>query len=903
MAILEEKSALRQQITNLEKTLRILELQRDQFTDSYVPPHIIHQINEIKDRIDALAGLLTLLEDEFIERSEIGALGPGDWRELFSDQKFVNRTKELAILNQHLSSISGISVISIVGQGGSGKSFLLKHFGNQCTTQGVPWVMLDEGIISSGKIYILQSMRIQLGKNIDDKLFSDFDQAFLRSNKYLEELKIAQENANQVLPEVKLDLLKKIDKILVVAFKNACFKIKRKITLIIDTYEKVSNETDEWVCSVLLGCLPESSLCIIAGRTELKNYWDNNWKVSHIQLLSFSSDAIDEFLNSKGLINSEISKQIYELTGGLPLFLAMVPADTTLTSMRNFDLQAYVKSLLRNLPKNVEDALATCAIFRRFDEQILKHFNLSISYGEIRNFGFVSKNSNGLAIHDEIRKYFLDDLLERNPEEFLRLNREAAKYYATIRELTSGFGKQMSIAEELYHSLIVDPVEALELFKLQFEIAKEKYDINFCEVLIETIRSVNINDPDLQLWRDYYIGEYHLIKREWTKSKEMFEQVSKSFSSSKLESLTYRSLGNCFFELYRLEDAISNYLKAIELFVQLDDMEKLASVYGELGEAYRQNRELDRSMDATEKSVQLWKEINNDFEEGRSLSLLANSQRTKGSEDKLFLDKSIQTYHAAIKVQSRIDDKIGLALTLRELGSAYFRKELLTDAEQNYERSVRIEQSIKNDYGLSFALNGIAKVYAQRKKMLEAIEAIQKALAIQQKLGHRFGIANTLHNLGRLYIENRNYIRAIETLTESRKAWIELGNNFKANYVLTNLAKAELLMGNITTAANYFRDSLSYMQEKKMEVHVAENYLGLAFVNYKTKEFDEAEKCIRSAQAIFEERQPKRYKETFLLLSKIKLAQGNTSEAKDLMDGLENQNIELDELLTDFYLA
>ena len=204
------------------------------------------------------------------------------------------------------------------------------------------------------------------------------------------------------------------------------------------------------------------------------------------------------------------------------------------------------------------------------------------------------------------------------------------------------------------------------------------------------------------------------------------------------EAESYSNLSLVSFFSGKFEDNFKYSLRAIELYEQLGDTEKLAKEYGEMG--FRMNkRNLQKALHYMQKGMKI-------------------SEQNNYKKPLL----SIYNNYGTLKQQQK------------QLDSAlYFFRKCLT-----------IKQSINDSVGIPYSLNNIGEIYLERKQFKDAKELFDQALQIRMALNDQYGIADNLAYLGDLHHAQKNYTEAIKNYNQSLQMSLKFGftNLLRHNY-------------------------------------------------------------------------------------------------------------------------
>ena len=205
---------------------------------------------------------------------------------------------------------------------------------------------------------------------------------------------------------------------------------------------------------------------------------------------------------------------------------------------------------------------------------------------------------------------------------------------------------------------------------------------------------------------------------------------SQKINYLKGEADSYSNLGLVHYYQGKYELDVNYSLKAIEIYKKLNNQEKLALEYGELG--FRM------------KKINLQKGIYY-MQKGKNISEKNNFQTPL---------LSIYNNYGYLKELNKENDS-----------ALYF-----------YYKGLTIKEKIKDSIGLPYSLNNIAEIYIKQLKYDEAEKLLNRALAIRIKINATTGIAENYFYFGELNFNKKKYPDAI--IFYKKSLAIALKNNY-----------------------------------------------------------------------------------------------------------------------------
>jgi tetratricopeptide (TPR) repeat protein len=234
--------------------------------------------------------------------------------------------------------------------------------------------------------------------------------------------------------------------------------------------------------------------------------------------------------------------------------------------------------------------------------------------------------------------------------------------------------------------------------------------------------------------------------------------------------------------------------------------QKLAGVYAARiarGEATNLDREQQQAIEAFERAIDLYRELNEP-------SALANTLNNFGNF--LFYRSSYQTavdlYQHSLDVYNEIDDLHGQANSLNNLGIAYKALGKYNQAIEFHQQSLKIYHVIGDLHGAASSLNGLGSACVFAGQYNQAIEFHQQSLKIYRVIGSHDGEASSLGNLGNVYYSLGQYQRAIDFSLQSLEIYRVIGDLYGEASSLGSLGNAYYSLGQYQRAIDFSLQSL-----------------------------------------------------------------------------------------------
>jgi len=296
---------------------------------------------------------------------------------------------------------------------------------------------------------------------------------------------------------------------------------QQQIVLLFDTYEYTGPMLEHWLLNILAGRygeLPLNCVWVIAGRDQLNaNVW-SGYEPVQFSLEPFTFEEAQQFLQRKGVTNPKVVEMILDVSGQLPLLLAILaessPNDPT--HVGEVSSKA-VERFLKWVEDPVKRQLALdTALSQSFNRDVVAHLVENESEEELFNWlkgmPFVRERSDGWAYHDVVRPQMLRYQRRQSEKQWTDKHELLAQYYESCCQRL-GLDENARYVDEtwqvyklrgLYHQLCAHPQKKLPLVFNQ-SISALSLNPNFAQQLGAMILQVG---QELHIGKIQSLGTY-----------------------------------------------------------------------------------------------------------------------------------------------------------------------------------------------------------------------------------------------------------------------------------------------------------------------------------------------------------------------------------------------------------
>ena len=174
---------------------------------------------------------------------------------------------------------------------------------------------------------------------------------------------------------------------------------------------------------------------------------------------------------------------------------------------------------------------------------------------------------------------------------------------------------------------------------------------------------------------------------------------------------------------------------------------------------------------------------------------------------------AILHHTTAVQAARDIEDQLGHANSLHDLGVVRYLTGDYPDAAEALETSLGICRDIGNRLGQANALHSLGVVRRRIGDYSDAAEALETSLGICRDIGDRLGQANALNDLGIVRRLVGDYPDAAEALEESLGICRDIGDRLGHANALISLGAVRYQTGDYLGAADAFKAALSIYRD------------------------------------------------------------------------------------------
>jgi len=257
--------------------------------------------------------------------------------------------------------------------------------------------------------------------------------------------------------------------------------------------------------------------------------------------------------------------------------------------------------------------------------------------------------------------------------------------------------------------------------------------------------------------------------------------------------LTNELMGELYNMNHNTQPAINYYLISAKIYEQLNNIEKLSSIYGNLGMLYYENN----------------------YDTERTLFYYRKS-----------LDYAVQ-----------LNDKKLIADSYNRIGGILFNQNNIDDALYYFEKSEEIYTDINNNRGTAITLNNIGEVYRLKGELNKATKYYKKSIELNTKTNYLKLKAINYENIGQVSSLQGNITKAFKYYYKSLALYSQTNDMLGLTELHILMADEYIKIDSINNAYSSYNTALNYAIENNQWELIQKSSLGLSRVYEFKKDF------------------------------------------------------------------
>ncbi len=257
------------------------------------------------------------------------------------------------------------------------------------------------------------------------------------------------------------------------------------------------------------------------------------------------------------------------------------------------------------------------------------------------------------------------------------------------------------------------------------------------------------------------------------------------------------------------QEANELYQQALDLAVQLDDLQAMARCETAMGEHLRKRGLYKEAASRLNEARAKFEQIDDLAGVGQTLHTEGTLTAQQGD-----FERARSLYESSLEIRRQLNDWAAIASLLSNLGNVARLQGKYEEARALQEEGLAIRQESGDKWAIAVSLNNLGNVALNIGDHTAAREYLQKAVALEREVGDRAKQVNALNDLGNVVRSQGDYSAAQSLYTEALQINRELDNKWASAYLFEDVGCLAALKGQaeralqLVAAASALRQSI-----------------------------------------------------------------------------------------------
>lgn len=175
--------------------------------------------------------------------------------------------------------------------------------------------------------------------------------------------------------------------------------------------------------------------------------------------------------------------------------------------------------------------------------------------------------------------------------------------------------------------------------------------------------------------------------------------------------------------------------------------------------------------------------------------------------------KAIEQFKSSEKFYKKANDKTALATTYANLGIVYYNQKIYDTTLIYFRKSLKLRNEMNDIQGIAYSYINIGAVFSDQSELDSALYYNLKSLNLRREIGDQQGIAASLINIGNIYLDQNKIIEAKKVIEEAYKISEELKILILSRDITFGLYRLYKMEGNLNSALKMYELHHKYKDE------------------------------------------------------------------------------------------
>lgn len=263
---------------------------------------------------------------------------------------------------------------------------------------------------------------------------------------------------------------------------------------------------------------------------------------------------------------------------------------------------------------------------------------------------------------------------------------------------------------------------------------------------------------------------------------------------------TYNNLGIILRNKGQNLIALDMYRKSLDYRRQPEDQVKIANTLENIGILYENMDSVDQALEYYEQCLEIREKLGDKAQLAKSYHNLGKLN----TKQELY-DLALPYLHKSLRIQKELDDLYKIVAVSTTIGNLYSGTGDTDSAYQYHQQALEISRNLNDSLLMGSSLINLGKIFMEAGELGRSLEQHLEALSLFEKLGIPQGILDAKINIGAVQERRKNYQEAAEAYLQALEISKEIGSQSDRQLIYFNLFALHNQIEQYKDALDYFR--------------------------------------------------------------------------------------------------
>lgn len=486
--------------------------------------------------------------------------------------------------------------------------------------------------------------------------------------------------------------------------------------------------------------------------------------IAELEVEGLDFESSKTLLSEKG-INKKRFKEIYDFTGGNPLFLEIVESKDRLERYMHHEI-------FSRISKDDRKILGIISIYRYPVLEDALAVNDDINFEKLyilTEKSLVKKDvNNRYFVHDVIRQFFYSRLLSSQRKKYHLL---AAQWFENREE-------SIDLIEAIYHYL--QGGEYKKASEVAIDRSLSILEGGYCSEFLAILERLNEREIGTNIWVEILIIKSSACNMcgEWKKALLYFTQsadIASMIGDKKLQIKSIYESGLILEEQNRFDEAMDCFMKCLDISRRADYPLGIGIGFRGIGRIYWRKSEHKKAILNFKKCLEIAEKHGN-----QDLIASANIDMGNVYDDMYETKKAIKCYNKSLDILKKNKNTYEIARTYLNLAITYKHIDEFEKAIEYITKELALAKNLYDVTLIGYGYAEISYCYAKIAEFDKARKYAEKAEEIALKIDSENLMFELYKTYGLISKDEKRWDDAINYFKKS----IEIASKLKALYIL-----------------------------------------------------------------------------------------------------------------------